>query len=664
MRNNKRGYYPEAAGVSHAVICMAACLISIFNVDALADASQESSRPESQSFETETDDVIEVRATQPKDKLPILDQDSRILYSGESLARLFENHPQFWVERRSASPMDTRVYIDGLGPERTHWTLDGHPMSDLSVVGWQVSDVPVSWIQQLDMRLGADAYLDARTFRPSLALTSKRATENRQISGELGLGVPRDHGYRLDIQEGHVGRFDGGYRSRFGGRMVYDDRGTWYTSEDDRVVNLSSERTERVSLQHQQSFEFLGTSRRLDWTSFSLADRRSGPASLRSDELQIDASRQGLFTGVRLVPDQDGWGGGINYFYATRRSNRKDFNGSLLQEVRDSYHRSNAWSRWFHQWGNQEIAAELLGTTTSRSQNDSKVYNEFISRALWRYGQEDGDSLFCALEWLQAQSPSETWLSEPMGDCGIRGSRGTFQGSWSVGYTVRRPTWVEWFGDGIDLLANAMLKPERGAGTSLRIGWTPTRTFSASFDGRLRAGNLWITWVPSSFSTRKAVNLGEFQQALLGLSARWRPIEAVDIRSMLRAAWARERAEGRRWTELTQEAPLRLISQFRYQPLEEAMVEMIVDWAAARPLDRQNVIFTGSRPLFHGALLWEPTDFFVVSLTVRNLLNRLSTVAQSSSGAALEVAEMGGLGFPISGREIMLTLRLKELEDL
>ena len=125
-----------------------------------------------------------------------------------------------------------------------------------------------------------------------------------------------------------------------------------------------------------------------------------------------------------------------------------------------------------------------------------------------------------------------------------------------------------------------------------------------------------------------------------------------------------ERAAGQRWTELTQEAPLRLMSQVRYQPRNDVMAQLSVDWSSSRPLDRQNLVFTEARAMIHSAFLWEPQESIVISLSARNVLNRLSARAQSKDGAELVVAEMGGLGFPVSGREIMLTLRLKELEDL
>ena len=51
----------------------------------------------------------------------------------------------------------------------------------------------------------------------------------------------------------------------------------------------------------------------------------------------------------------------------------------------------------------------------------------------------------------------------------------------------------------------------------------PQRSVDMTLDARVRRGEEWISWVPSSFSTRKAENLGQFRQAIGGLSVGWRP---------------------------------------------------------------------------------------------------------------------------------------------
>ena len=119
MRKSKRARNLANAS-ARAVLCLCAALALAHSQEAIAETANSSPVADASKETPEPDDIVEVRAKRPDSALPILDQETRVLYSGESLARLFENHPQFWVERRSASEMDTRVYIDGLGPERTY----------------------------------------------------------------------------------------------------------------------------------------------------------------------------------------------------------------------------------------------------------------------------------------------------------------------------------------------------------------------------------------------------------------------------------------------------------------------------------------------------------------------------------------------------------------
>ena len=68
--------------------------------------------------------------------------------------------------------------------------------------------------------------------------------------------------------------------------------------------------------------------------------------------------------------------------------------------------------------------------------------------------------------------------------------------------------------------------------------------------------------------------------------------------------------------------------------------------------------------MLHGGVIWVMSERAVFALRGRNLLNRLSALATTPGGETLDIAEMSVLGFPVSGREIMLTLSLKALEDM
>jgi hypothetical protein len=255
-------------------------------------------------------------------------------------------------------------------------------------------------------------------------------------------------------------------------------------------------------------------------------------------------------------------------------------------------------------------------------------------------------------------------MIRPMGYCGVTSLYSDFSVAGSVEYSVRRPTWVEWFGDGGDLLSNDSLEPEWGVGSGVELEWTPGTQWSVLVDARLRLGTDWIAWVPSSFATRKAVNLGEFRQGVVGLSARWTPLSTISGLVSLRGSWSRERSGDGVWSQIPQDAPVRVLAKIQWSPWSHFTLEMSGDYLGARPLDRQNLISSADRVMLHGGAIWELGRSVVMSLRGRNLLNRLSSVAVSPSGELLDIAEMSVLGFPVNGREIMLTLSLKALEDM
>ena len=120
--------------------------------------------PPGESTEGQEDEpeTLEVRGQQAPQEFLGPSFEERFLFAGDSLGKLLEDRPQFWLERTGSSEMQTRLYVDGLGPERLSWELNGHAMGDLAVLGWQVSDVPVSWVGDLETYLGGAGDLGAR----------------------------------------------------------------------------------------------------------------------------------------------------------------------------------------------------------------------------------------------------------------------------------------------------------------------------------------------------------------------------------------------------------------------------------------------------------------------------------------------------------------------
>ena len=124
-------------------------------------------------------------------------------------------------------------------------------------------------------------------------------------------------------------------------------------------------------------------------------------------------------------------------------------------------------------------------------------------------------------------------------------------------------------------------------------------------------GEDWISWVPSSFSTRKAENLGQFRQAIAGLSVGWRPNSVVQIKSMARLSWTREREQAGTWKRLPQDVPLRLVTKFQWSPLASLSLDFTGDLLSERVLDRQNLVRSEPRLLLHAGAIVEAGAGFV-----------------------------------------------------
>ena len=75
--------------MARAVFCLCAALSLAHFPKAIAETVSSSPVTDASKDTPEPDDIVEVRAKRPDSDLPILDQETRVLYSGESLARLF-----------------------------------------------------------------------------------------------------------------------------------------------------------------------------------------------------------------------------------------------------------------------------------------------------------------------------------------------------------------------------------------------------------------------------------------------------------------------------------------------------------------------------------------------------------------------------------------------
>ena len=620
---------------------------------------------ESTNDEEDEPETLEVRGKQAPQAFIGPSFEERFLFAGDSLGRLLEDRPQFWLERTGSSEMQTRLYVDGLGPERLSWELNGHAMGDLAVLGWQVSDIPVSWVGSLETYLGGSGHLGARVFRPLISVKTNALDESFDAGGRVGYGQPSEYVAEGNVAAPAFGRVIASGRQRLGGRTIYDDQGTWYSPEDDRIVQFDTERSGRQSILYDGQWLVGDSDVEIDALAFYLFDQRRGPASIQSQNIRVDAEREGAFAALGLSGgDASGWQAGVNTFFARRSVLRSDVANNPLTELNERFARLNSWGKFDFSKGQHAFSVEGQGTYFSRSENTSDFYGEFVARGAWSFDWGDGISNFCAVEWLVAERPNEGFLDAPMGDCGL-GFRGdSYQGQVSLGYTLRRPTWVEWFGDGVDLLGNPDLNPEWGFGTAMDFTWYPSAAWTWVVDARVRAGEDWISWVPSSFSTRKAENLGQFRQAIAGLSVGWRPSSLVQIKSMARLSWTREREQAGTWKRLPQDVPLRVVTKIQWSPLASLSLDFTGDLLSERVLDRQNLVRSEPRLLLHAGAIVEAGAGFFLSLSARNLLNRMMAKGSTSTGESLDIAEMGLLGFPINGREIMLILALKGLEEL
>jgi len=647
-------------------------VIALLAIDGLTVAHATDNAPIAQPHPTEAGDsqsqneTIEVRASRLKLDLSSLQYEDRALLAGESLARFLELRPQFWLERTGGSDMQARLYVDGLGPERIAWRLNGHALGDLAVVGWQVSDLPIEWVGTIETRLSGQAPHPHSSFRPFLKVETRKFDDEVGVSSRLGIADPREHQVGLEILSPTLGRWTVADTTRFGGRTIYDDQGTWYDSADDRIVQFESERSGRQSLAFERVWSLNDAGLSLEVMGFSLSDFRQGPASVESASTLVDSARDGAFVGVRLSNEgkPNEWTLGVNGFYGDRQTKRSDALGNSLSIVNDSFKRFSAWYDSIWVFGQHSLGIDGAVTLTGRRDGRWKSFGETLTSGTWRYLWRDGVQTSWRIEGLLTQRPLGDWLVCPTSHLTLLLSDGALSFATSLEYSVRRPTLVEWFGDGRDLLANESLNPEWGIGAGIEVEWTPVRELTFLLDGRLRRGDDWVAWIPSSFSTRKAVNLGEFRQGVVGLTSRWLISSKLESLLSIRASWSREREGQGSWRKLPQDAPLRILATTRWSPWTSLTFDLSGDYVGQRALDRQNLINSKGRVMLHGGVIWAMSESAVLALRGRNLLNRLSALATTPGGETLDIAEMSVLGFPVSGREIMLTLSLKALEDM
>ena len=661
----RRASLPRGSFRSYLIFGLALILLDPTRV-AFGQTDEESVRDDEGS-KISTEDVVEVRGNRTLWDVAGFSYEERLLFTGESLGKIFEGRPQFWVERTGSSEMQTRLYVDGLGPERMRWTLNGHPMSDLSVVGWQLSDIPVDWVGRVITRASGSSENGLGGFQPALNVFTRPFELERAVDARIGAGLPREHHVGAGFSDPSVGRLNVGHLSRFGGREIYDDQGTWYDRNDDRFAQFETERSGRESAIYESAWRSDTEGLELQVVGFYLRDYRRGPASIRSDSIRVESERDGIFTGLILSnepADSLIWQIGANAFAARRNVVRVDKDDNQLSTLDDRYQRLNLWAEVSSRLEATTLTLEGRGSLAKRSPAVGDSFSESWLRGSWLYRWSQGLVLGCSVEAIAAEKPDGSWIARPMGDCGFEADWGTLSLSGTAGYALRRPTWVEWFGDGADLLANESLEPEWGLSSALELQWQPSATWLFILDGKLRYGEDWIAWIPSSFATRKALNLGEYRQAVAGVSTRWQPTSSLEFLSSLRISWARERTRGGNWMKIPQDLPLRALGKGVWRPISSLALEVSGDCLGPRALDRQNLVTASPRLLIHGGVLWELSEGAVVSMRGRNLLNRMATTGTSPTGDVLDIAEMSVLGFPVNGREIMLNLSLKGLEDL
>ena len=213
----------------------------------------------------------------------------------------------------------------------------------------------------------------------------------------LGYGQPSEYVAEGSVAAPAFGRVIASTRQRLGGRTIYDDQGTWYSPEDDRVVQFDTERSGRQSILYDGQWLVGESDVEIDALAFYLSDQRRGPASIQSQNIRVDAEREGAFAALGLSSgDTSGWQAGVNTFFARRSVVRSDVANNPLTELNERFARLNSWGKIDFSKGQHAFSVEGQGTYFSRSENASNFYGEFVARGAWSFDWGDGVSNFCA----------------------------------------------------------------------------------------------------------------------------------------------------------------------------------------------------------------------------------------------------------------------------
>ena len=174
---------------------------------------------------------------------------------------------------------------------------------------------PVSWVGSLETYLGGSGHLGARVFRPLISVKTNALDEIFDAGGRVGYGQPSEYVAEGSVAAPAFGQVIASGRQRLGGRTIYDDQGTWYSPEDDRVVQFDTERSGRQSILYDGQWLVGESDVEIDALAFYLSDQRRGPASIQSQNIRVDAEREGAFAALGLSSgDTSGWQAGVNTF--------------------------------------------------------------------------------------------------------------------------------------------------------------------------------------------------------------------------------------------------------------------------------------------------------------------------------------------------------------
>ena len=112
-------------------------------------------------------------------------------------------------------------------------------------------------------------------------------------------------------------------------------------------MQFDTERSGRQSILYDGQWSVADSDIEVDVLAFYLFDQRRGPASIQSQNIQVDAEREGAFAALRLANDDTtGWEAGVNAFFARRSVLRSDAAENPLTDLNERFTRLNGWGNW------------------------------------------------------------------------------------------------------------------------------------------------------------------------------------------------------------------------------------------------------------------------------------------------------------------------------